>query len=103
MEDKPRTGQPSTSRNEDNLQGVYDVLNSDQRLSNWITADYVELIKWLCTPSSEYLQIEKSVPSWLWSFNHAQNQSRVLVYEDLLQGVQIDLEFGDNAIIGDET
>ncbi|XP_033609194.1 uncharacterized protein LOC117282682 [Cryptotermes secundus] len=45
VEDEPRGGRPSTSRTDDNVQRVRDVLNSDRRLSVRMIADRVGIDK----------------------------------------------------------
>lgn len=45
MADELHAGRPSTSRNEDNMQRVCEVLNSDRRLSVSMIADHVGIDK----------------------------------------------------------
>ncbi|XP_011859854.1 PREDICTED: putative uncharacterized protein FLJ37770 [Vollenhovia emeryi] len=105
VEDKPRAGRPSTSRTDDNVQRVRDVLNSNRRLSVRMIADQIGIDKMIVhTIITEDLAIRKIcakfVPKVL---TDDQKQRRVSACEDLLQRVEEDLDFLDNVITGDES
>lgn len=105
VEDESRAGRPSTSRTDDNVQRVRDVLNSDRRLSVRMIADQIGIDKMTVhNIVSEDLAMRKIcaklVPKIL---THDQKQSRVSASEDLLQHVEEDPEFLDNVITGDES
>ena len=105
VEDEPRGGRPSTSRTDDNVQRVRDVLNSDRRLSVRMIADRVGIDKMTVhTIITEDLAMRKVcaklVPKVL---TDDQKQRRVAACEDLLQRVEEDPGFLDNVITEDES
>ena len=105
VEDEPRAGRPSTSKTDDNVQRVREVLNSDRRLSVRLIADMVGIDKMtahvIITENLAMRKIcAKLVPKVL---TDDQKQRRLSACEDLLQRIEEDPRFLDNVITGDET
>ncbi|XP_011883996.1 PREDICTED: putative uncharacterized protein FLJ37770 [Vollenhovia emeryi] len=103
--DEPRSGRPSTSRIDENVQRVRDFLNSDRRFSVYQVADALNIPKsTVHRIISEDLLMRKVsaklVPRVL---TDDQKQLRVLRCKELLQLCEDDPEFLSKVVTGDET
>lgn len=105
VEDDDRAGRPSTSRNEENLAKVREVLNSDRRLSIRLIADRVNLnYGTVFQMVSEDLMMRKVcaklVPKVL---TDDQKQRRMAVAQEMLELLRAKPNFLDKVVTGDET
>ncbi|XP_046396633.1 histone-lysine N-methyltransferase SETMAR-like [Ischnura elegans] len=105
VEDDDRSGRPSTSRNDDNLAKVREVLNSDRRLSIRLIADRVNLnygtVFQMVTEDLAMRKIcAKLVPKVL---TDDQKQRRMAVAQEMLERLQAEPNFLDKVVTGDET
>ncbi|XP_046391486.1 protein GVQW3-like [Ischnura elegans] len=103
--DEARSGRPSTSRTDNNVTRVRDLLNKDCRMSVRLMAEQLNLPKTDVNGIvSEDLSMRKIcaklVPKVL---SDAQKQQRVEVCNELLELCEEDPNFLDNVITGDES
>jgi len=103
--DEARSGRPSTSRNDENVQRVRNLLNSDRRFSVYQVADALNMSKsTVHRIISEDLSMRKVcaklVPRAL---ADEQKQLRVLRCQELLELCEDDPEFLNKVVTGDET
>jgi len=103
VEDESRAGRPLTSRTDNNVQRVREVLNSDRRLSVRMIAYRIDKMT-VYTIITENLAMRKIcaklVPKIL---TDDQKQRRMFACEDLLRCVEEDPGFLENVITGDES
>jgi len=105
VDDDPRSGRPSTSKTDDNVAKVREVIRSNRRLTVREVAEQVSISKTVCHEiltenSSMHLIATKFVPRLL---TDDQKQNRVDVSQELLDRANDDDNFLKNIIIGDET
>ncbi|RLU25678.1 hypothetical protein DMN91_001835 [Ooceraea biroi] len=105
VEDESRSGKPSTSRNDENVKRIRDLVRSDRRLTVRLIADELNLNH---TTVHEILINElgmkkicaKMVPKIL---TPQQKENRKEVCRDLLERIENDPDFFTNVITSDET
>ena len=105
VDDDPRSGLPSTSKTDDNVAKVREVIRSNRRLTVREVAEEVGISKTVCREIlTENLGMHriaaKFVPHLL---TDDQKQNRVDVSQELLNGANGDDKFLKNIITGDET
>ena len=105
VEDKLRSGRPSTSSTDDNVSRVCDCLNSDRRMSVRMIAETLSIPKsivhGIVIDNLNMRKVcAKLVPKIL-TDDHKTN--RVLIASELLERVQSEPDFLNNVITGDET
>jgi histone-lysine N-methyltransferase SETMAR len=105
VEDDDRSGRPSTSKTNENVSRVKNLLNSDRRMSIRMIADDLNI------PQTQVFEIvtenlamrkvcAKLVPRVL---SEEQKATRKAICQDLLHNVNEDPDFLDNVVTGDET
>ncbi len=100
-----RAGRPATSRNEENLAKLREVLNSDRHLSIRLIADRMNLnygtVFQMVTEDLMMRKVcAKFVPKVL---TDDQKQRRVAVAQEMLERLQVEPNFLDKVVTGDET
>jgi septation ring formation regulator EzrA len=105
VSDEPRSGRPSTSTTDDNVARVRAELNSDRRLSVRMIADNLNIPKTIVHELvTEKLNMRKVcaklVPKVL---TDDQKNHRVTVATELLERLEIEPNFLDCVVTGDET
>ena len=105
LADDPRSGRPSTSRHEDNIQHVKQLVRSDRRLTVRMIAEELAINKsTVWSIISEDLGMRKvcakMVPKLL---SNDQKDQRLVVCEDILQNLEEDPEMLKRVITGDES
>lgn len=105
LEDDPRSGRPTTSRNEENIQKVKKLVRSDRRLTVRMLAEELglrrESVRLILTEDLGMKKIcAKMVPKLL---SDDQKARRVDLSRDVLEQLEGNPEFLDNVITGDET
>src|SRR5215510_13453377 len=105
IEDDDRAGRPSTSRTHENLVKVRELLNTDRRLSVRLIADELGLgqttVFKLVTEDLMMRNVcAKLVPKVLTDEQKARRQT---VCEEMLERLQVDPNFLDKVVTGDET
>ena len=103
--DDERSGRPSTSRNDENLAKVRQVLNSDRRLSVRLIAEMVNLnhetVHQLVTEDLMMRKVcAKLVPKVL---SDDQRARRLAVSEEMLARLQTEPNFLNSVVTGDES
>lgn len=105
VEDDPKSGRPTTSRNEENIQKVKKLVRSDRRLTVRMLAEELglrrESVRIILTEDLGMKKIcAKMVPKLL---SDDQKARRVDLSRDVLEQLEGNPEFLDNVITGDET
>ena len=105
VEDDPKSGRPTTSRNEENIQKVKKLVRSDRRLTVRMLAEELglrrESVRLILTEDLGMKKIcAKMVPKLL---SDDQKARRVDLSRDVLEQLEGNPEFLDNVITGDET
>ena len=105
LEDDPKSGRPTTSRNEENIQKVKKLVRSDLRLTVRMLAEELglrrESVRLILTEDLGMKKIcAKMVPKLL---SDDQKARRVDLSRDVLEQLEGNPEFLDNVITGDET
>ena len=105
VEDSPRSGRPSTSRSEENIERVKRAVRSDRRLTVRIIAQELDINRdcvWrILTEELGMRKIcAKMVPRML---TEDQKERRVQVCQDILERLESDPRLLENVITGDES
>lgn len=105
VEDDDRSGRPSTSRTDDNVTRVRDLLNTDRRLSTRLVADELGLSQstvWrIVTDDLQMRKVcAKLVPKIL---SPEQKERRLTDCQDMLDRLVADPNFLDKTVTGDES
>lgn len=105
VDDDLRSGRPTTSQTDENVTRVRDLLNSDRRMSVRLLADTVNIPKSvvhrIVTDELNMRKVcAKLVPKLL---TDEQKANRVLIASELKERVEINPDFLDNVITGDES
>ena len=105
VEDDPKPGRPTTSRNDENIQKVNELVRSDRRMTVRMLAEELglgrESVRTILTEDLGMKKIcAKMVPKLL---SDDQKARRVDLSRDVLEHLEGNPEFLDNVITGDET
>ena len=105
VDDDPRSGRPSTSQSDENVTRVRELLNADRRMTVRLLADTLDIPKTVVHRIvTEELNMRKVcaklVPKLL---SDKQKADRVLIASELKERVEIEPDYLNNVISGDET
>ena len=104
VDDDPRSGRPSTSKTDDNVAKVREVIRSNRRLTVREVAEEVSISKTVCHEIlNENLGMHRIAAKFVPRLLDDQKQNRVDVSQELLDRANGDDNFLKNIIAGDET